>query len=114
MVLATQALVARGCDLPDTLLFPIGEGGEGKSLFFAGLCQSVFGSGHANLSSRCLQVDREWQQQGEKHIEKRWLNFDEYNKEKPVDSEIAKNLAAGSKMPLRKNHDVQVERGEKR
>ena len=41
---------------------------------------------------------------GEKHIEKRWLNFDECNKEKGVDEEVVKNLAAGGEQPLRKNH----------
>ena len=50
-------------------------------------------------------MDREWQQQGEKHIEKRWLNFDECNKERGVDEEVVKNLAAGGDQPLRKNHE---------
>ena len=69
-VLAVLALVARGVLLPDVFLIPIGEGGDGKTLFFGHLLKAVFGTGHATLSSRNLQVDREWQQQGEKHIEK--------------------------------------------
>ena len=75
LVLAVQTLVARGEPLPDCFLVPIGEGGDGKSLFFGHLGKAIWGTGFSNLSSRNLQVDREWQQQGEKHIEKRWFNF---------------------------------------
>ena len=103
-MLAVQALVARGQNLPDVLLVPFGEGGDGKSFFFDRLSSAIWGSGHSNLSSRNLQVDREWQQQGEKHIEKRWLNFDECNRDKGCDEEVVKNLAAGGEQPLRKNH----------
>ena len=106
LVLAIQALVARGENIPDCFLVPIGEGGDGKSFFFDHLSRAIWGSGHSNLSSRNLQVDREWQQQGEKHIEKRWLNFDECNKERGLDEEVVKNLAASGEQPLRKNHQA--------
>ena len=86
------------------LLLPVGAGGDGKSFFFGHLSKAIWGTGHSTLSSRNLQVDREWQQQGEKHIEKRWLNFDECNKDKGIDEEVVKNLSAGGDMPLRKNH----------
>ena len=33
LVLAVQALVARGANLPDCILVPIGEGEDGKSFF---------------------------------------------------------------------------------
>ena len=104
LVLALQCLVASNKALPDTLLIVYGHGGDGKSLFFNHLCQSVFGSGHANMTSRNLQVDREFQQQGEKVIEKRWLNFDECDPDSPMQNELVKNLSAGGWVPLRKNH----------
>lgn len=103
-LLAYLALIVRGRSLPDRFLVVIGGGGEGKSLLFGSLLSAVLGSGHSTVSSRALQVDREWQQQGESFLESRFLAFAECPKEKGFGTEAVKNLSASQKQPLRKNH----------
>ena len=99
-----QTLAARGIPMPDIILIIFGHGGDGKSLFFNHLLKSVFGTGHGNMSSRNLQVDREFQQQGEKFLESRWLNFDECNRDAGLVEDLVKNFIAGGWIALRKNH----------
>ena len=92
LIMATQALVARGATLPDTIIVLVGPGGDGKSLMMVNLASGIWGSAFGLAPVAMLQVEEEFRKQGCYFTEKRWISFGECRQGVGVEEEVLKNL----------------------
>lgn len=107
MIMAMISLAARSDIMPPIMLFLIGPGGEGKTLFTMKLLKAVFGTGHAECSSTLLQEEQEFRKQGHRYIMKSWLSFDEMKPCHPLE-EVFKLFTGGGSLDLRRNHEAET------
>ena len=108
MIMAMIALAVRHHPMPHVMIFLIGPGGEGKTLFTMKLLKAVFGTGHASPSSKMLQVEEEFRQQGHLIVQADWLAFDEIKPNSIIEDEIFKLLVCGGLLDLRRNHEAET------
>ena len=108
MLMAYISLAARSAVMPHVILFIIGPGGEGKTLFVMKLLKAVFGDGHAECSASMLQQENEFRKQGYRFVMKAWMGFDEMKPNSTLEEEIFKLFVAGGFVDLRRNHEMET------